>query len=232
MNNIQNNIQKIKKQIAECEARYQRKPFSVSLLAVSKTQPVEKILAAVQAGQIAFGENYLQESLEKITALANENIEWHFIGSIQRNKTKKIAEHFAWVHTIDDIKIAKRLNEQRPSHLPPLNICLQINSSFEATKSGTDPQNILSLAKDCTLLPRLKLRGLMTIPAPKKTFAEQRAELHKLRLIYEMLNTHGFGLDTLSMGMSDDMEAAIAEGATMVRIGTAIFGKRLPNIIP
>ena|SRR5579872_2150052 len=226
MNDIQHNIQKTKTQIREWEIRYQRKPSSVSLLAVSKKQSIEKIRDAIRAGQMAFGENYLQESLEKISALSDENIEWHFIGSIQSNKTKKIAEHFAWVHTIDDINIAKRLNEQRPAHLPPLNICLQVNTSLEVTKSGIDPEHVLSLAEYCKTLAHLKLRGLMTIPAHKNTFDEQCAELRKLRLIYNELNERGFQLDTLSMGMSDDMEAAIAEGATIVRIGTAIFGKR------
>lgn len=227
MNEISSHLEKIRKQINECEARYHRKPSSVSLLAVSKKQPLEKIQKAIQAGQMAFGENYLQESLEKIAALKNyENIEWHFIGPIQSNKTKKIAEHFAWAHTISDSKIAKRLNDQRPSHLPPLNICIQVNSSRETTKSGTEPEDVFSLAEYCLTLPNLKLRGLMTIPAYKKTFDEKRIELQKLRNIYEDLNNRGFNLDTLSMGMSDDLEAAIAEGATLLRIGTAIFGER------
>jgi len=226
MNNIQHAIQTIQKQIRDDAIRYHREPSSVSLLAVSKKQPIEKIQEAICAGQVAFGENYLQEALGKIAALSNEQIEWHFIGPIQGNKTKKIAEYFAWAHTISDIKIAKRLNDQRPAHLPPLNICIQVNSSSEKTKSGIEPDNILSLAEYCTILPRLTLRGLMTIPAPKNTFDEQRAEFHKLRLIYDQLNQAGFKLDTLSMGMSNDREAAIAEGATFVRIGTAIFGER------
>jgi pyridoxal phosphate enzyme (YggS family) len=227
LNDIQQNIQTIKNKIREWETRYQRIPGSVSLLAVSKKQPLEKIREAIRAGQRAFGENYLQESLEKISELANENIEWHFIGPIQRNKTKKIAEHFAWVHTVSEVNVAKRLSEQRPSHLPPLNICLQVNTSFEITKSGIDPEQVLSLAEYCKTLPQLTLRGLMTIPAHKNSFAEQCAELHKLRVIYDELNERGFKLDTLSMGMSDDMEAAIAEGATLLRIGTAIFGERI-----
>ncbi len=226
MSDIQNNIQEIKKHIREWEIAYGRKPSSVSLLAVSKTHPAEKIRDAIRAGQVAFGENYLQESLEKIALLADENVEWHFIGPIQSNKTKKIAEHFAWVQTVSDMNIAKRLSEQRPSHLPPLNICLQVNTSLEITKSGIDPNDVISLADYCITLPNLKLRGLMTIPAFKNTFEEQRAELKKLRLIYDMLNERGFKLDTLSMGMSHDIEAAIAEGATMVRVGTAIFGER------
>ncbi|HSW68703.1 MAG TPA: YggS family pyridoxal phosphate-dependent enzyme [Gammaproteobacteria bacterium] len=226
MNDIPSRIKKIKNQIREWEMRYQRKPGTVLLLAASKTQPVEKIREAVAAGQMAFGENYLQESLEKIISLADEKIEWHFIGSIQSNKTRKIAEHFAWVHTVSDIKIAKRLNEQRPMHLPPLNICLQVNSSLDAAKAGIDPKDIDSLAEYCSGLENIKLRGLMTIPIHKNTFDEQREELKKLRIVYEKLNERGFELDTLSMGMSEDMEAAIAEGSTLLRVGTAIFGKR------
>lgn len=226
MNTIQLNIQQIKNDIRECEIRYHRQPSSVSLLAVSKNQSIEKIREAIDAGQIAFGENYLQESLEKIAALGNEKIEWHFIGSIQQNKTKKIAENFAWVHSISDMKIAKRLNEQRPAHLPPLNICLQVNNSFEDTKSGIDPEFVLALAKYCDALPNLKLRGLMSIPAAKNTFDEQRIQFRNLRLLFDNLIENGFKIDTLSMGMSSDFEAAIAEGSTIVRIGTAIFGKR------
>ena len=226
MNTVQLNIQQIKNHIRKCEIRYHRPPSSVSLLAVSKKQSVEKIREAIRAGQIAFGESYLQESLEKIAALLDEKIEWHFIGSVQSNKTKKIAEHFAWVHSISDAKIAKRLSEQRPLHLPPLNICLQINNSLEHTKSGIDPAHVLSLAEYCNILPHLKLRGLMCIPAAKNTFDEQRAEFHQLRLIFDNLIEKGFKLDTLSMGMSSDIDAAIAEGSTIVRIGTAIFGKR------
>ncbi len=226
MNDIKKKIQTIKNQIHEWESRYQRPPHSVFLLAASKTQPAEKILEAIQAGQFAFGENYLQDFLEKVTAINHPTIEWHYIGSIQSNKTKKIAEQFAWVHTISDKKIAKRLNEQRPSHLPPLNICIQVNSSLETTKSGAHPEEVPPLAEYCATLPRLTLRGLMTIPAAKHTLDEQRAEMRKIRVIYDHLNACGFKLDTLSMGMSEDMEAAIAEGATIVRVGTAIFGKR------
>jgi len=226
MNNIAHHLQTVQHLIRAAEIRYHREPLSVSLLAASKTHSVEKIREALIAGQHAFGENYVQESLLKINALAHENIEWHFIGSIQENKTKKIAEHFAWVHTIDDMKIAKRLNDQRPKILPPLNICIQVNTSGETTKSGIDPDHVLLLAEYCKTLPHLTLRGLMTIPAPKNSFDEQRAELRKLRILFEKLNEQGFNLDTLSMGMSDDMEAAIAEGATLVRIGTALFGER------
>lgn len=226
MNNIAYHLEIIQQRIRAMEKRYHRAPLSVSLLAASKTQSVEKIKDAILAGQRVFGENYVQESLEKINALADKNIEWHFIGSIQDNKTKKIAEHFAWVHTVDEMKKAKRLNDQRPKELPPLNICIQVNTSAESTKSGIDPNHLLSLTNYCNTLPHLKLRGLMSIPAPKNTFEEQRAECKKLRMLFEELNKQGFKLDTLSMGMSDDLEAAIAEGATLLRIGTAIFGER------
>ena len=226
MTNIAKNISLLKKQIIECEMCYHRKPNSVFLLAVSKTQSIEKIRQAIAAGQRAFGENYLQESLKKMTALADENVEWHFIGVMQSNKTRKIAEHFAWVHTVSDKKIAQRLNDQRPPHLPPLNICLQINTSHEVNKSGIDEADGLQLAEYCNQLPHLKLRGLMSIPAFKNNFTEQCEQFSKLAAVFNRCNERGFKLDTLSMGMSHDMEAAIAEGATIVRIGTAIFGER------
>ena len=226
MTNIQQNIIDINHTIRSFEERYKRAPHSVTLLASSKKQSVEHIRQAIAAGQTIFGENYLQEALEKMTALADEKLEWHFIGSIQSNNTKKIAEHFSWVDSVNNIHIAKRLNDHRPEHLPPLNICLEVNVSHEKTKSGTTLDEILPLAEFCLTQPRLNLRGLMTIPANKTTYEEQRAELHKLRKIYDMLCSGGYKLDTLSMGMSQDMEAAIAEGATVVRIGTAIFGSR------
>lgn len=228
--NIQANLQAVQARIAECEQRFHRSPHSVFLLAASKGQPLEKIEQAIAAGQLAFGENYLQEALTKITAITQKNIEWHFIGSIQRNKTHKIAEHFSWVHSVTSEIIATRLNEQRPIHLPPLNICIEVNISFEPTKSGIPSDRVEALAKHCMQLPRLKLRGLMAIPSPKNIFIEQRAEFNKLCSLKESLVKKGIALDTLSMGMSHDMEAAIAEGATMVRIGTAIFGLRA--IIP
>lgn len=227
MTNIQQNIFDINNKIREYEARYNRQPNSVALLASSKKQTIEDIREAIRAGQTVFGENYLQEALEKMGALADENLEWHFIGSIQSNKTKKIAEHFSWVDSVSNIHIAKRLNDQRPLHLPPLNICIELNISGETTKSGTTFDEILPLAAFCLTQPRLKLRGLMAIPARKYSFVDQRAELHKLRTIYDMLGKSGYNLDILSMGMSDDLEAAIAEGATVVRIGTAIFGPRI-----
>ncbi|EKD53685.1 MAG: hypothetical protein ACD_60C00160G0007 [uncultured bacterium] len=224
---IRDNIFSIKNKIEDYESRYHRAPHSVTLLAASKGQSIEKIKEAVLAGQTAFGENYVQEALPKIEELAKANLGWHFIGPIQRNKTKKIAEYFSWVQSVDNIEIAKRLNNQRPSHLPALNICLQINVSDEKTKAGIPPSEALSLATDCASLPNLTLRGLMCIPEPKNSFSAQKAELHKLRIIFDNLNKNGFKLDTLSMGMSDDMEAAVAEGATLVRIGTAIFGQRI-----
>ena len=226
MSRIQQALLQIQNRIREDEKMYHREPFSVSLLAVSKKQSIEKIREALSAGQKAFAENYLQESLEKMTVLANEDIEWHFIGSIQSNKTAKIAEHFSWVHAVCNFKIAKRLSDQRPSHLPSLNICIEVNSSGENTKSGIDAEHVFELATYCQTLPNVKLRGLMTIPAFKNTVEEQRAELQKLRVVFDDLNAKGFKLDTLSMGMSNDMQAAIAEGATIVRIGTAIFGER------
>ncbi len=229
---IQKNIRELKNKIHEYEIRYQRKPNSVTLLAASKNHSIEKIQQAILAGQTQFGENYLQEALEKMAALTTEDLEWHFIGSIQSNKTKKMAEHFTWVHSVGDIKIAKRLNDQRPPHLPPLNICLEVNVSDEQTKSGVHPDEVFSLAQFCREQPRLSLRGLMTIPKERNSFAEQRAELHKLRIIFDVLQQEGYKIDTLSMGMSHDMEAAIAEGATIVRIGTAIFGNRILNSIP
>lgn len=227
MSNIKHNLETIKHRIREYEQKYQRTPGSVSLLAVSKKQSPEKIQSAIAAGQTAFGESYLQESLEKKAILNDPNIEWHFIGPIQSNKTKKIAEHFAWVHSVDSIRIAERLNNQRPETLPPLNICIEVNVDNEKTKSGAGPENIHSIIDYCLHLPRVKLRGLMTIPAPKSTFIEQRKSFHELAKLFNQLREKGILLDTLSMGMSDDYEAAIAEGATIVRIGTAIFGARI-----
>lgn len=223
---VKNNLQKISALIQEYECRYHRKPNSVKLLCATKGQSLEKIRAAIASGQTIFGENYLQEALEKITALANEKIEWHFIGPIQSNKTKKIAEHFSWVHSVDSSKIATRLNDQRPSHLSPLNICLEINISGEKSKSGILPDEAFALAEYCMTLPKLKLRGLMTIPKITHHIQEQRIQLRELKKLYDALIQKNINLDTLSMGMSDDLEAAIAEGATIVRIGTAIFGER------
>jgi len=202
---------------------------SATLLAVSKTKPASMIRQAWQHGQREFGENYLQEALEKQAELADlDDIVWHFIGPLQSNKTRAVAESFAWVHSVDRLKIAKRLSEQRPEHLPPLNICLQVNISREASKSGVMPDEVMALAKEVATLPRLCLRGLMAIPAPANSLAEQRAPLAALRQLLETLQAAlpDAPLDTLSMGMSDDLEAAVLEGATLVRLGTAIFGAR------
>lgn len=230
-NTIALNIQLIQARITEYEKKYDRVPGSVQLLAVSKTRPIEDIHAAIQAQQLHFGENYLQDALAKITAISkdqsNHSIEWHFIGPIQSNKTQPIAQHFSWVHSVDRLKIARRLSEQRQSTQTPLNICLQVNTSGESSKSGVSPEETVNLAKEMSLLPNIKLRGLMTIPASSNDLIQQRQPFRLLHELEEECITQGLSLDTLSMGMTNDMEAAIAEGSTMVRIGTAIFGARL-----
>ena len=200
-----------------------RDPATVGLLAVSKTQPAAAIREAAAAGIRDFGENYLQEALDKQAELSDLPLAWHFIGPIQSNKTKSIAEHFDWVHSVDRLKIAQRLSDQRPTALPPLNICLQVNVSGEASKSGCAPEELPKLAQAVAAMPHLRLRGLMCIPAPSEDPAEQRAAFARLRALRDELP---LTLDTLSMGMSQDLEAAIAEGATWVRIGTALFGAR------
>jgi pyridoxal phosphate enzyme (YggS family) len=205
-----------------------RNPANVQLVAVSKTFPAAAVLAAYAAGQRVFGENYVQEAAEKIAALATLPLEWHFIGPLQSNKTRQVAEQFAWVHTIDRLKLAQRLSAQRPAHLPALNVCLQVNVSGEASKSGVTPQDALPLARAIAALPHLKLRGLMSIPEPVDGVAAQRAPHRALRFLFDRLNAAGHALDTLSMGMSADLEAAITEGATLVRVGSAIFGERTP----
>lgn len=212
--------------IRAAEQRFQRPPGSVRLLAASKTQSPAAIAAIAAAGQTCFGENYVQEALDKMAELATLDLEWHFIGPIQANKTRGIAEHFAWVHGVDRLKIAERLSAQRPDRLPPLNVCLQINIDREPTKHGLDESEVAEVARAVAALPRLRLRGLMAIPAPAADFAAQRRPLARLRELWERLNAGGLALDTLSMGMTDDLEAAIAEGATLVRVGTALFGPR------
>jgi PLP dependent protein len=199
---------------------------SPSLLAVSKGQPVSAIRRAFAAGQSEFAESYVQEALAKIAETSDLAIVWHFIGPIQSNKTTVIAEHFAWAHSVDRLKIAERLAAARPSPLAPLNVCLQVNISGEASKSGTAPDDLPALAAAVARLPRLKLRGLMAIPAPSDDVGEQRRAFHQVREHYDSLRRDGHDLDTLSMGMSQDLEAAILEGATIVRVGTAIFGPR------
>lgn len=199
---------------------------TVQLLAVSKAQPAEKLREAYLAGQTAFGENYVQEAINKQTELADCALDWHFIGPIQSNKTQLIAQHFSWVHSVDRLKVAQRLSQARPDHLAPLNICIQVNSSQEASKSGVALSELLPLAQAVNALPKLRLRGLMAIPAPAKTESEQRAQFQRVRVAFIELQQAGFMLDTLSIGMSEDYMAAIQEGATIVRIGAAIFGAR------
>lgn len=203
-----------------------RTPDSVTLLAVSKTKPASDILAAYRAGQRAFGENYLQDALPKIQALRGNDIEWHFIGRLQSNKTAEISRHFAWVHSLDSLKHAQRLSAQRPADMPPLQVCVQVNLSGELSKGGVERADLAELAAAVARLPGLRLRGLMTMPDPGSDPAAQRAVFAALRKLFEELRAAGLDLDTLSMGMSADMEAAIAEGSTMVRVGTDIFGAR------
>lgn len=227
MNPITQQLAAVRARIAKAEIRYGRTPGSVTLLAVSKTHTADAVRAAHAGGQLHFGESYAQEALEKIVVLPKLPLVWHFIGPLQSNKTRDVAEHFAWVHSVDREKIARRLNEQRPEEVPPLNVCLQVNISGEASKSGVAPGDVAALARVVTTeCPRLRLRGLMAIPAPQPEFDRQRTAFRALRELYEPLRAAGFDLDTLSMGMSDDLEAAIAEGATLVRVGTAIFGER------
>lgn len=203
-----------------------RDAAEVRLLAVSKTWPADSVREAAAAGQCAFGENYVQEGAEKVDALAGLGLEWHFIGPLQSNKTRLVANRFVWVHSIDRLKIAERLSAQRDAHLPLLDVCIQVNVSGEASKSGVAPGELPALARAVAGLPRLRLRGLMAIPEPTSDVALQRARFATLRQLRDQLNADGLALDTLSMGMSDDLEAAIAEGSTMVRVGTAIFGSR------
>ena len=230
MSSIQQNIERITSQIRHDEQSCQRAPESVQLLAVSKTKPVEALLEAYQAGQITFGENYVQEGLDKIQYFTdhypNNRIEWHFIGPIQSNKTRPIAEHFDWVHTIDRAKIATRLNEQRPVDKGPLQVLIQVNISNEASKSGVNCDELFELAELISHLPNLTLRGLMSIPANVSNYHTQLEAFKQLAELQQKLAQHSPDVDTLSMGMSGDMTAAIEAGSTMVRIGTAIFGQR------
>ncbi len=226
MPNIAKQIEAVRSRIRDAERRFGRPRGAVRLLAVSKTRPAADIRAAHREGLRCFAESYLQEALEKIEALADLDVEWHFIGPIQSNKTRLIARHFSWVHSVDRLKVARRLDEQRPADLGPLNLCLQVNISGEPSKSGSSVEALAELATQVANFPRLRLRGLMAIPARTPHFATQRASFRTLRLALEGLNSTGLALDTLSMGMSEDLEAAIAEGATLVRVGTAIFGVR------
>jgi len=223
MSMIAETVAKVRARIREAAQASGRDPQGVQLLAVSKTKPASALREAFACGLRDFGENYLQEALAKQAELADLGLTWHFIGPIQSNKTRALAEHFAWVHSVDRLKIAQRLSEQRPAQLPALNVCLQVNVSGEASKSGCMPEELPALASAVAELPNLRLRGLMAIPEPTDDLAAQHAAFARLR---ELRDGLGLDLDTLSMGMSHDLEAAIAEGATWVRIGTALFGAR------
>ncbi|WP_298233232.1 YggS family pyridoxal phosphate-dependent enzyme [uncultured Azohydromonas sp.] len=234
MTGIAHNLQHTRERIAAACAAAGRSTDNVTLLAVSKTFGAEAVREAHAAGQRAFGENYVQEALDKIAALADlrADLEWHLIGPLQSNKTRVVAESFDWVHSVDRLRIAERLSAQRPEGLPPLQVCLQVNVSGEASKSGVPPAEVAALAAQVAQLPRLRLRGLMSIPEPAADFDTQRAPHRVLRALLEGLRQQGLALDTLSMGMSADLEAAVAEGATIVRIGTAIFGGRTYPVHP
>ena len=228
MATISSNIQQVRARIAQACDSARRPVQSVTLLCVSKTFGPDSVRAAHAAGERCFGENYVQEALDKIAALADlrESIEWHLIGPLQSNKTRVVAEQFDWVHSVDRVKIAQRLSEQRPAHLPPLQLCLQVNISGEASKSGLAPAEVSAVAQAVASLPRVVLRGLMAIPEPAGSLQAQRAPHRALRELLEEVRAQGLPLDTLSMGMSADLDAAILEGASIVRVGSAIFGER------
>ncbi|MQM32188.1 MAG: YggS family pyridoxal phosphate-dependent enzyme [Candidatus Accumulibacter phosphatis] len=219
-------LQAVLARIASAARQYGRDPGDVRLLAVSKTWPAACVREVALAGQTAFGESFVREGLDKVEALASLGLDWHFIGAVQSNKTRLLAENFNWVHSVDRLRIAERLSEQRPASLPPLSVCLQVNVSGEASKGGVSPAAALALAQAVAVLPNLRLRGLMTVPERSDVFLEQRRPFRMLRQLSEQLQADGLALDTLSMGMSHDLEAAIAEGASVVRVGTAIFGER------
>ncbi|MBZ0126088.1 MAG: YggS family pyridoxal phosphate-dependent enzyme [Rhodocyclaceae bacterium] len=226
MTTISANLQAVRARIAAAAELAGRAVEDIRLLAVSKTFPPERLREAAEAGQRAFGENYVQEGLAKIDALGDLGLEWHFIGPLQSNKTRPVAEHFAWVHSIDRLKIAERLAEARGAERPALQVCIQVNVSGEASKSGVSPGDTAALAHGLAALPNLRLRGLMAIPEPTDDMALARQRFAALRALRDALNREGLALDTLSMGMSHDLEAAILEGATIVRVGSAIFGER------
>ena len=227
MTTIRNNLQRVRERIVAACAQAQRPVTEVTLLAVSKTFGPDAVREAHDAGQSAFGENYIQEAVEKIALLRELPLQWHCIGPVQSNKTRLVATHFDWVHTIDRLKTAQRLSEQRPEMLQPLQVCIQVNIDDAATKGGVPAREVLALAREIQVLPRLQLRGVMTIPEPAADFAAQRALHARTRALFDQLMEAGLGFDTLSMGMTADLEAAIDAGSTMVRIGTAIFGGRL-----
>ena len=223
---IHDNLQAVRARIARAAAAVGRDPSTVALLAVSKTHSAAMVAQALDAGQRAFGENYVQEAVEKMDALSGKGVEWHLIGPLQSNKTRLVAERFDWVHTIESEKIARRLSDQRLAGMAPLNVLIQVNVSGEASKSGVSPEDVGPLAGAIAGQPRLRLRGLMAVPESTANLLLRRSRFSELKRLFEDLTRNGFDLDTLSMGMSEDMESAIAEGATMVRIGTAIFGAR------
>jgi hypothetical protein len=227
MSTIATALTAIHQKIKETAQQFDRSPDNVHLLAVSKTRPLRDVITAIEQGQFHFGENQLQDALPKIEALAQDKrVQWHFIGTLQTNKTRLIAEHFDWVQSLASLKHAQRLNDQRPTTLPPLNVCIQVNISNELQKTGIHLTELADFAHSLVKLPRLRLRGLMTLPAYSEDFMQQRRPFHALYTAYHQLQEQGFNLDTLSMGMTDDMVAAIAEGSTLVRIGTGIFGSR------
>lgn len=220
-------LRAVQVRIAQAAAAAGRDAADIALLAVSKTFDAAAVRGLAACGQREFGENYLQEALDKQAALRDLMLEWHFIGPIQSNKTRAIAENFSWVHGVDRLKIAERLSAQRPAGLPPLQVCIEVNVSGEASKGGVAPAELPALAETVAKLPHIRLRGLMAIPAPTVEVGAQRAAFRQVRELYDALRTRGLALDTLSMGMSGDLEAAILEGATIVRIGTALFGERI-----
>jgi pyridoxal phosphate enzyme (YggS family) len=229
LGSIAENLGRVRARIDAACTEAGRSPQHVTLLAVSKTCPAAAVRQAAAAGQCAFGENYVQEALDKIATLADlrDTLQWHLIGPLQSNKTRPVAEAFDWVHAVDRLKIAERLSAQRPAALPPLNICLQVNVSGEASKAGVAFDELPALARAVAALPNIRLRGLMSIPEPADTLPAQRAPHRRLRQAFEALRDEGLALDTLSMGMSADLEAAVLEGATLVRVGSAIFGERV-----
>ncbi|OTP83354.1 YggS family pyridoxal phosphate-dependent enzyme [Gilliamella apicola] len=230
MNTVQDNLLNIKNEIAEIAKKCERDPNTIQLIAVSKTKPVEQVIEAINAAQLAFGENYVQEGVEKIQYfeknMPNNDLIWHFIGPLQSNKSKLVAEHFDWMHTIDRLKIAQRLNDQRPKDMAKLNVLIQVNISQEASKSGVKPEEVADLVKQIVTLPNLNLRGLMAIPEIENDYDKQLNVFTKMQQLLQSLQKDYPFMDTLSMGMSGDMQAAIVAGSTMVRIGTAIFGAR------
>lgn len=227
---IKKRLQSLNNTINQAEMQAHRPQGYVQLLAVSKTWPAEILRQAANAGQICFGENYLQEAITKINALSDLDLQWHFIGPIQSNKTKVIAQNFSWVQSVDRLKIAQRLNKQRPEYLPPLNVCIQVNIDNEDSKSGVLPTEVMSLAQEIMLLERLKLRGMMAIPTKTNNIDQQQSAFQRAHDLFIALQIQYPDVDTLSMGMSNDLSAAIAQGSTMVRVGTGLFGQRLSSI--